>query len=113
MSGARSWRATWWSGGGGVGVRGRGCGGEGGEGSGCRLVLVDEEGWRRDEGAVGRRRGGIAPGDLAYVLYTSGSTGKPKGVGVEQGSLRQFMSYIGERYLRGGPLDMPFTASYG
>ena len=41
------------------------------------------------------------PTNLAYVIYTSGSTGTPKGVMVEQHSVVNYLSWIGDTF----PLD--------
>ncbi|MGC5012829.1 amino acid adenylation domain-containing protein [Streptosporangium sp. DT93] len=43
-------------------------------------------------GGGGDTRGGVRPGNAAYVLYTSGSTGRPKGVVVNHSSVVAFVT---------------------
>ncbi len=64
----------------------------------AREVLLDEERSPSDRSSDERPRGGVGPGNLAYVLFTSGSTGRPKGVAIEHHSPVALVSWAREVY---------------
>lgn len=53
----------------------------------------------------------VAPDQLAYVIYTSGSTGTPKGVMIEHQSLRNYIVWARDHYVRGERGNFPLFTS--